>query len=143
MKSIVLDTSVIAKWFFPSETESNVALKIKEDFVKKRIIICVPVLIYYEIANILKTAVKSFRIKKTDARLAFKSFLNLEFVVYSSKQMLNLSLEEAIKVDISAYDAQYVVLAQLLNYPFYTSDKKLLLKTKSVLIRDLNDYSIG
>lgn len=141
MKNIILDSSVIAKWFFPSETDSDIALKIKEDFVEKRVIICVPALIYYEISNILKTAVKSYRVKEADAILVFKSFLELDFIVYFSKQILDLSLEKAIKTDISSYDAQYVSLAEILSYPLYTSDQKLLVKTKNSLILDLKEYS--
>lgn len=142
MKTIILDSSVIAKWFFPTEQQSNIAIEIKEDFVEKRVIIYVPVLIYYEISNILKTAVKSYRVKEADAKLVFKNFLSLDLIVYNTKQILELSLEKAIKADISSYDAQYIVLAEILNYPLYTSDQKLLLKTKNSLIRDLSEYSI-
>ncbi len=141
MKNIILDSSVIAKWFFPTEIEASTALKIKEDFLEKRVQIYAPILIYYEISNILKNAVKTYQVKEADAKLTFKSFLSLDLIIYNTKQMLDLSLEKAIKADISAYDAQYIVLAEILNYPLYTSDQKLLLKTKNTLIQELSEYS--
>lgn len=142
MSTVVLDSSVIAKWFFP-EPESKVALKIKEDFANKVISISVPLLIFYEINNLLKTAIKSLRIDEKRAFAAYLGFLNLDFVTYSSKELMMLTLEKAIQLDISSYDTSYVVLAEYLQIPLYTADYKLQQKAKSHFVKNLTDYQIS
>lgn len=143
MNTIILDSSVIAKWLFPTEEDSEVALKIKEDFAQNKVTISVPVLMFYEINNLLRTAVKRFRIDEKEVRLVYASLLNLNFVAYSSRDLFASTLEKATKLNISSYDASYIALAEFLDVPFYASDEKLLNKVKSNLVRDLKQYSLS
>lgn len=140
MISVIIDSSVVGKWFFPSEEDSKSAFKIKDDFSHKQINISVPVLIYYEINNLLKTAIKSLRVDQKKAKLAYQGFLNLNFTVYSAKELLKLTLEKAVRLDISSYDASYIALAEVLDVPFYTADERLVLKAKDKLVKDLKEY---
>ncbi|OGD87297.1 hypothetical protein A2164_04040 [Candidatus Curtissbacteria bacterium RBG_13_35_7] len=140
MRSIVVDSSVIAKWFFPDEQESDLALQIKEDYIKGDLLISAPLLIYYEINNLLKTSVKSMRINRKKAFAAYNGFLNLDFIVYSQKNLLEQALEMAIKLDISSYDASYIVLAEYLQSPFFTADQKLYIRAKSKYVKKLQEY---
>lgn len=138
-KTIIVDCSVIAKWFLPDEP-SEQAFRIKQDFTNKLILLAEPLLIYYEVNNIIRSASLQLRVNKKEADEAYNAFLELNFVVYHSKQLLERALQKAISLDISSYDASYVALAEYLRIPLYTSDQKLLLKTKNNLIRDLKDY---
>jgi predicted nucleic acid-binding protein len=142
MNTVILDSSVIAKWLFPTENDSALALKIKEDFAQNKITISVPVLLFYEINNLLRTAVKRFRIDEKEAKLVYASLLNLNFVAHSSKELFESALEKAMQLDISSYDGSYLALAESLDVPFYTSDEKLLSKAKSDLVKDLKQYSL-
>jgi len=137
--ALVLDSSVIAKWFFP-EDDAQKAIKIKEKFTDNSISVAVPLLLYYEINNILKTAVKAFRIDKNEAIKVYKAFLNLHFVAYSSELLMEKTLENALKFDISSYDASYTALAEYLQIPFVTADKKLLNKISGEFVCNLQDY---
>ena len=56
--------------------------KIREDFRSDAIKISIPLLFYYEINNILKTAVKVFRVNPKEAKDIFKGFLNLNFTAF-------------------------------------------------------------
>lgn len=138
-KTIIVDSSVIAKWFLPDEP-SEQAFRVKQDFTNKLLLLAEPSLIYYEVNNIIRSAAVSFRVNKKEANEAYGAFLELNFIVYHSKQFLEHTLQKAIDLDVSSYDASYIALAEYLNIPMYTADKKLLLKTKSNLIRDLKDY---
>jgi predicted nucleic acid-binding protein len=138
-KALILDSSVIAKWFFV-ENDSDNAIKIKEQFTNNKISISVPLLLYYEINNLLKTAVKKYRIDEGDAIKVYKAFLQLNFVTYSSEFLLQTTIETAIKYDISSYDATYVALSEYLQIQFLTADQKLLNKIKSKFVIDLKDY---
>src|ERR1051326_6391789 len=117
--SCILDSSVIAKWFFPEE-DSKKALILKEKFVNGSISIAAPVLLYYEINNLLKTAAKKFHIKNTDIEDVYQAFLKLNFTLYSSQDLMIQSLKTAVKFDISSYDASYLTLAEYLETPFIT-----------------------
>ena len=140
--NIILDSSVIAKWFFPSEEDGEIALKIKALFLSKEITISIPILIYYEINNLIHTAVKSLRISEKLAKEAYLGFLELDLVAYSSKQLMEMALDKAISLDISSYDASYLVLSEYLKIPFITADQKLVDKAKTNLVENLKTSSI-
>ena len=137
--TLILDSSVIAKWFF-AKNDSDNALIIKEKFTDKKISLSVPLLLYYEINNLLKTAVKKYRIDEQDAIKVYKAFLQLNFISYSSEFLLEKTLEIAIKYDISSYDATYVALSEYLQVQFLTADQKLLEKVQNKLVVDLKNY---
>lgn len=134
---IILDSSVVAKWFFPSEEDSEAALKIRDLFLSKKLSISAPVLIYYEINNLIRTAIKSLRINEELAKEAYRGFLALDLIIYSSQELMEMALEKAILLDISSYDASYLALAEYLNIPLLTADQKLMDKVKSDLVQNL------
>lgn len=135
--NIILDSSVIAKWFFPSEEDGEIALKLRDLFLSKEISISAPTLIYYEINNLIRSAVKSLRINEKLAKEAYFGFLELDLITYSSKELMELALEKAISLDISSYDASYLTLAEYLKVPLITADQKLIDKAKGNLIQNL------
>lgn len=141
--NIILDSSVIAKWFFPSEEDSEIALKIRDQFLSKEIAISVPVLIYYEINNLIQSSIKSLRINKKLAKEAYSGFLELDLIAYSSKELMELALEKAISLEISSYDASYLALAEHLKIPLVTADQKLIDKAKSDLAWNLKTFEIA
>jgi len=136
---IILDSSVIAKWFFPEES-GQLALKIKDDFTTNITSISAPLLLYWEINNLLKTATKRSRITAKSAVSVYEAFLKLNFIVYSSEELMTKTLKIAIRFDISSYDASYVALAEYLQKPFFTADQKLLSKVISNFVFDLKSY---
>ena len=140
MKTIVVDSSVVAKWFFPSEENSEAALQIQKDFIEGKLNICVPTLIYYELNNMLKTAITTLRIEKTLANQAYKGFLDLNLISYSTSELLVSTLEAAVEFNISSYDASYLALAEYLSIDFYTADEKFLNKVKSKFAKNLMLY---
>ena len=140
MKTIIVDSSVVAKWFFPSEENSQAAFQIQKDFIEGKLHICVPTLIYYELNNILKTAITTLRIEKTLANQAYKGFLSLDLVSYSTSELLVSTLEAAVEFNISSYDASYLALAEYLGIDFYTADEKLLNKVKNKFAKNLMSY---
>lgn len=138
-KSIIIDASLVGKWLLSDEQDLLGDL-VKEGFKNKNISICVPIFLFYEVNNLLKSAVLSKRIGKKQAQELFEGFLDLDFIVYWSKDLLKNTLQKAIDLNVSSYDAAYIALAEHLQIPLYTSDQKLLLKAKNNLIRDLKDY---
>lgn len=137
---IIVDSSVVAKWYLPDEP-SEQAFKIKQDFENNLLVLAEPLLIYYEVNNIIRSAAKSFRVNKQEADKAFGAFLGLNFRIHHSRQLLESALSKALDLDISSYDASYIALAEYLEIPFYTADEKLVKKAKSKFVKSLADYS--
>lgn len=135
--NIILDSSVVAKWFFPSEEDCEIALKIRDLFLAHEISVSVPSLMYYEINNLLRTAIKRLRIDEELAKEAYLGFLELELISYSSKELMVIALENAISLDISSHDASYVALSKYLEIPLITADQKLVDKAKTNLVQNL------
>jgi predicted nucleic acid-binding protein len=139
--NIIIDASVIIKWLLPDE-EDKIALKIKQDFDGMILTIIIPHLTYYEIGNVLKTAIKRERISENSAKKLYSALIDLEFVVYATKDLFALALSKSIDFDISVYDASYIALAEYLQVPFLTADRKLLNKVKNKFVIDLKEYKV-
>jgi len=138
--NIILDSSIIAKWFFPSEEEAEKALKIRDLFISHEVSVSAPILIYYEINNLLRIAIKTLRISEKLAKEAYLGFLELDIVAYSSKDLMVMALEKAISFNISSYDASYIALSEYLNVPFITADQRLIGKAKNDLVVSLKNF---
>lgn len=142
-KSIVIDASVVAKWLLYDEQGNVAADQIKADFISGAVSIVVTAFIFYEVNNLLRSAALSNRLNSTKAKKAYEGFLDLNFKVYSSKELLKTTLEKAFELAISSYDASYVVLAEYLQIPLYTADDKLVEKAQSKWAKRLDEYPNG
>lgn len=138
--TIIIDSSIIAKWFLEDEEEKESALKIKEDYLQGNISIALPSITFYEVSNFLKMAVSRLRIEKDSAYTVYKKFLEFDFEIHFSNELLEASIYEAVTHNITSYDASYVVLAEYLKVPFYTADEKLLQKSKGKYLYHLKEY---
>jgi predicted nucleic acid-binding protein len=138
-RTIIPDSSVIAKWMLLDEDNVK-ALDIKNLFVTGQLSIALPALTFYEVNNLLRSAVKSQRIEPEEALRAFDDFLALNLTSYSSGSLLKKALRIALNFDISTYDASYLALAEELKSQFITTDQKLLNKVESKFIIKLEDF---
>jgi len=130
--NLVLDASVITKWFFEEE-DTDQALKLLEKHKLETIQINVPVLLFFEFGN---TVVKKFR-EDIDTRKEFNRNLTdllsiqLSFAE-TTPDLLKLVYSVASRYEITFYDATYVALAKSLKCDFVTADKKLVEATKAL-----------
>jgi len=126
---IVLDASVILKWFF-DERDRNIALTFLYNHANGNNRVAVPGLLYYEFANVLamKTELSEEMISK-----AINNIFSLDLLAFSLEQT---NFIEAIHLSrlykVSVYDTSYVVLANSLGVPFITADEKLAQKMKDM-----------
>src|SRR5690242_803160 len=100
---IVLDASVILKWFFAAEPARDKALQIREKHVEGQEIIAAPDLLPYEVANSLAT--KS-TVSEQDALKGIVEILGYELEVHHFEaddymQIIRIAREHRA----SAYDA--------------------------------------
>ena len=123
---MILDASVIAKWFLVEEG-SDEALQLRDEYVKGTIDIAVPELLLYEVANVLRY--KDF--SEEDVKKAMLSLMDMDlFIAGMSHLLMERTVEISMECGITIYDAAYVALAESLSTELVTADSKLYEKTK-------------
>jgi predicted nucleic acid-binding protein len=120
---IVLDASVILKWFIREE-DTPKAIQFLEAHISSDEQIAVPELLYYEVSNALanKTA-----LSEGDITAALRNLLGLDLVSYSlGAEEYIRAAQLAMRSKITVYDATYAVLAESLKVNFVTADMRLM-----------------
>jgi predicted nucleic acid-binding protein len=130
MKRKVIDASIVVKWFI-DESNSDKALKLREQFILQEIQFAIPSLMYYEVLNALKY---SNQFDKIDLQTAGESLENYSFDVFTMKgDYGKKTIELAMDYDLTIYDASYIALAITLETELYTADEKIKRKLPKAL----------
>ena len=121
---VVVDTSVVIKWFFDETGSSRARSLLKSEELGA------PDLLYYEFANYL--CMKDF-VTGDEARRFIDQLYALPLQVFLLPQKgLRRAVELAKRFRLTSYDASFVALAEALESDFVTSDAKLVQKLKSL-----------
>ena len=121
MKNIV-DASFILDFLLPDE-QSVYVIKTLEEYKEGTMSFIAPIILPFEVINGLKYAVESKRIKESIALELLEIFLKLDIGLLQIN--LKKTLLISLKKELSIYDASYLYLAENLNLPLLTLDKKL------------------
>ncbi|OYT56884.1 MAG: PIN domain nuclease [Desulfurococcales archaeon ex4484_217_2] len=124
-KKVVVDASVVAKWFL-EEKFSSKALELRNDYIRGLIRIVAPSLLEFEVLNALKYS----GVYNVDELEEIGVSLNkYGFELYELESVLKeLTIKIAFEHNVTIYDASYVALAQHLNTVLYTADNELVQK---------------
>lgn len=131
---IVLDTSVIAKWFI-EEPKSSSALYYRDLHAKKEKIIIVPDIFIYEIANFFRYK-KDFKEKEIIVSLDALENFKIEIIQLNFRDIARAVILAREK-DITVYDAAYVITALNFGCKFITADENLYEKIKNLGFAEL------
>jgi len=125
MKLIVVDASVVVKWFV-EEDFSKDADRIRNDYLNQLIDIAVPSLLRYEVLNALRYsyAFGEDELKEIGKVLDDYQFLTIPLI----EEYLDETIRRALKHGITIYDASYIAIGDVRNCKVYTADNKLLNK---------------
>lgn len=132
MKQIVIDASVVLKWYLVDEEYSDKALKLLEGYVSDKLDMIAPALLEYEVANGLVIAMRKGRVDDSAVTNALDGFEALSIEFKSISKLHTKVIKACSAYSITAYDASYLVLAENLDIPFVTADKKLYNSVKKV-----------
>ncbi|MEA2164415.1 MAG: hypothetical protein QOK37_2542 [Thermoanaerobaculia bacterium] len=140
MTSLVLDASVIIKWYVP-----------EDDFLAARSLrtpdmhFAAPDLLFVEFSNILWKLVRRGEIDQARAARAVSEVIAAPWVIHANRSLARDALDLAVAAGISAYDASYVALAMRLDTICVTADQKLVRKLEGTPsfdhVRLLADYT--
>ncbi len=130
MRHLVLDTSVIVKWFLAGEVLTEEAKSLLLSHLEGTVTLWLPLLAYIEFGNVLTTQTKIPEEQK-ESHFTNLFELGLETPGYFFQQAID-ALRLAIENDITYYDAVFVATAQASGCELVTADKKLCQKLDSL-----------
>ncbi len=124
--AILLDSSVLVKWYAAEEEDTEIALLLREQHLHDRLEIRLADVSFYEFANALHY---SGTYTTKDIIQSIQTVLALELQVYQFDLLaLRAALDLCAAKKIAIYDAYLVALAKRENLVFVTADSKLLRK---------------
>ena len=121
---LVLDTSVIIKWYRQGEVLAQQALVLRTAYLAGAATISVPSLLIYEVTNVLryKNDLSTDQVKE-----AVQSLFDMDLEITSPSLLLvDQAIELARTYNITVYDATFVALAEVLSATFVTADERLV-----------------
>ena len=131
---VVLDASVILKWYLLDEEHGEKALEFLNRFVSDNLEIIAPALLEYELINGLVAARKRGRLQEDLIVSAVEGFMNLGLRMVGLSGLYSRVIHFCKAYNRSAYDASYLALAESEKISFITADETLYNSVK----KDLN-----
>ena len=130
MGMIVLDASVVAKWY-NKEEYSDKAAEILGNYIEGLFDIKEPPLILYEVSNAIY---KNDQLSVEDAVRAVESLIRLigETVEIPSNEDFKEAMKIARLLKISFYDSSYIQIAKKYNAKLITADDEMYEKAKKL-----------
>lgn len=139
MKISIIDSSVVFKWFSKNEIDRDLALKLLNNHISKKVQLLVPDLIFYELANAWATK-SALSAAEVEANLSKLEEANLKVEQIDFK-FIKQAVVFSKKYHVSVYDAAYAVLAQEKKCILITADSKFAAKVKLSFVKELADYA--
>jgi predicted nucleic acid-binding protein len=121
MSELVVDTSVVVKWYLP-EQDHEVARALRDDYLDGKFDLVAPALLPFEAINALRYSGR-FDGEQLDAAAQSLSEYGLDLVPFRAAGAV---ADIATDLDITVYDAAYVALAEQFETKAYTADETLL-----------------
>lgn len=121
---IVIDSSVIIKWFF-LESLSEKALVIRQDWLSAKIDLMAPDLLFAEVGNIVWKKHRLGIITEQEGRDILSDLLAFNLLTVPTEMILPLAYYLAVRFDRTVYDSLYMALAQERGVKFITADLRL------------------
>ena len=141
MKHIVIDVSVVLKWYLSDEEHGEKALDILDAHASDHLFLHAPALLEFEVANGLTIAKRRARVGAVDVLKAMDGFTGLGIGLYPLSPLFPKVLHYSDRYTISAYDAAYVALAEDLKTDVVTADKRLFNSTRKLrFVKWIGDF---
>jgi len=132
MVEVVVDASVVIKWFVEEGNSGN-AIKVRDKYIEGEIKVVAPEIITFEVLNAIYYK-KLF--SKNEIKEVSEALNAFSFDLYSLKgEYARKTVETSFENSITIYDASYISLAIIKNTYMYTADNKLIERLKENYLR--------
>lgn len=121
---LVLDTSVVLKWFRQEEILANRALGLLDAYLNGQRRMVVPSLLGYEVANVLRYK-DDLTTEQIETALQSLFDLGLDWIAPAAPTICRAAVI-AREYDTSVYDATFAALAESVGGIFITADERLV-----------------
>lgn len=121
MAEIVVDTSVVVKWYIPEQHHEH-ARALRDAYLDGKFDLVAPALMPFEAINALKYSGHYEGNRLEEASKSLPEY-GIDLVPFNDTGPV---AEIATNLDITIYDAAYIALAQKLETNAYTADENLL-----------------
>jgi predicted nucleic acid-binding protein len=130
---VVLDASVVLKWYLPDELYDEKALGLLKAFMSGTLDIVAPALLAYELVNALVIAGKRGRLDEGAVMAALEGFKGLGIPLLDPAGHYDRIIHHCHAYGRSAYDSAYLALAEQENLDLITADERLFNSVKAAL----------
>jgi predicted nucleic acid-binding protein len=133
-EALVVDASVVAKWYLRDETDVAQADLLLSRFTTGELVLVAPEQIRYEIPATISVATLGARPRMTqdDGRVAIETFLALGIPTFGTDDLILSAFSLVHQHRVAFYDALYLALATILEIPFITADNRLYQRIASL-----------
>jgi len=121
---LVVDSNVVAKWFFPEELQQQ-AQALQSDWMAGIVDLVAPDLILTEVSNITWKKHRLNLITPAEAIATIEDLLLLSIPTVESQTVLRQAYSLASRFDRTVYDALYLALAAFMPAKLVTADLRL------------------
>jgi predicted nucleic acid-binding protein len=122
-EAALLDTSVAVKWFI-FEEDSEKATDLRQAHGQAELLLHVPDILFMELANALRY---SPLVSAGEIPQALRLFSDMEIItVPFDMDVLISCVSLSTEHDLAVYDAYFLALAQVLEMPLITAERKML-----------------
>ena len=139
--TVVLDTSVIIKWFRQGEILAPQALALRRAYLEGSLTVAVPDVLVYEVANVLRY---KGDLSTEQIGQAVQSLFDIGIdIVPPSAELMRRAVALAYTHNETVYDAVFVALAETLEADFITADEQLVKQMAGLpFVRFLGDVEL-
>lgn len=122
---LVIDSSVVAKWFFTEEDLQEQAAVVYQDWTSLTVKPIAPDLIFTEVTNIVWKRQRLGLISEVEGTGIIADLLALSIDTVEPQVLLPRAYSLARRFDRNVYDSLYLALATQLRSKFVTADLRL------------------
>lgn len=144
MSDVVLDSGILIASVFP-ETLTPQAQQLIKQLQDENTILHAPALLRYEVVAVSRKAVYQGRVTVEEGLRARDRLLNYPLTLHLNDDLLKRAYELATEYNRpTAYDAQYLAVAEQLSCAFWTADERMFnaVKDRFPAIRWLGNWPV-